>query len=221
MRKLRAPAWALVAIAAVISIGVDGLWIRPTRVRIAAVGQQFQQASQDARTLENQILLDRLLPPVSPPVTKAVFEHLWPNVIERAETGGYKFQGATFAAAPPLSRVPADAHGPSAPGAAVAPGRSAANAVAGASAIETVTPIEIIAKFTGAYLPLDGVLTRMRHALPLWSWRSVTVAAQPGAAEVTVTVDGVVPIEDQSSGARGAAPRRPTTLSSPFPGGAP
>lgn len=220
MQKLRIPAWALVAIAAVISVGVDGLWIRPTRVRIAAVEQQLQRASQDARTLENQIMLDRLLPPVSPPVTKAVFEHLWPNVIERAESGGYKFQGATFAAAPPISRVPADARGPSAPGAAVAPGRSAADAVAGASAIETVTAIEIIAKFTGAYLPLDGVLTRMRHALPLWSWRSVAVAAQPGATEVTVTLDGVVPIEDRSV-ARSAAPRRPTTVSAPFPSVAP
>jgi hypothetical protein len=199
-RRQKLPAWVPVALAAALAFGIYGLWVRPTQARIAVAEQQLRQARQQAGSLEAQILRDRAVPLVPLPVTKAAFDRLWPDVVARAQAAGYALQGVTFAAAPPLS-LPAPAE-PGGPGAAGA-----------------VTPLEIMARFTGRYLPLDETLGRMQSVLPLWSWRSVHISARQGNAEIAITVDGVVPVEGRIAGTRGpAAPRPSPALPPPPPG---
>jgi hypothetical protein len=200
-RRITMPAWVPMALAAVLLAGLYGLWVRPTQARIAAAEQRLRQAEQQAGSLEAQIRRDQSVPPVPLPVTKAAFDRLWPDVVARAQAEGYALQGVTFAAAPPLS--------PSGPADESAPG-----AAAGA-----VTPVEITARFTGQYLPLDETLTRMQGVLPLWSWRSIHISVQQGSAEIAITVDGVVPVEGWIAGTRGPAVRRTVpTLPPPPPG---
>jgi hypothetical protein len=198
-RRQKLPTWVPVALAAALAFGIYGLWVRPTQGRIAVAEQQLRQARQQAASLEAQILSDRAVPPVPLPVTKAAFDRLWPDVVARAQAAGYALQAVTFAAAPPLS--------PSGPADESAPG-----AAAGA-----VTPVEITARFTGQYLPLDETLTRMQDVLPLWSWRSIHISAQQGSAEISITVDGVVPVEGRIAGTRGPAVRRPSPALPPPP----
>jgi hypothetical protein len=169
-RRPALPAWAPVALAVLCFGALYGLWVRPTQARIAVAEQRLDQARRQAASLGAEIARDRAVPPVPLPATKAAFDRLWPEVVARAQDAGYAFQGATFAVAPPLS--------------------------GGAG----VTPLEITARFTGRYLPLDETLARMEGVLPLWSWRSIHISAQQGTeagAEITIAVDGVVPVEGQ------------------------
>ncbi len=200
-RRTAIPAWVPAALAAALFAGLYGLWVRPTQARIAAAEEQLRQARQQAGSLEVQIQRDRAVPPVPLPVTKAAFDRLWPDVVARAQAAGYALQGVTFSAAPPLP----------------SPGPSEGGAAAGAA-----TPLEITARFAGPYLPLDEALRRMQSVLPLWSWRSIHVSAQQGVqggAELSVAVDGVVPVEGQIAGPRGTVPRTPAPAPPPPPPG--
>jgi hypothetical protein len=217
----KAPIWAPIPLAVVIGAGIYGLWIRPTQARIALTMEQLQEARQQARSLEGQILQDRTFPPMPTLVTQAAFDRLWPTAIARAQMAGYTFQGATFAAAPPLS-VTTSGRAPSAPGTSVEtnPALTAPSDVVWTDAAEAVMPLELTAKFTGTYLALDETLTQMRSVLPLWSWRSIAISSQQGSAEVAVTMVGVVPVDGRVGRRRGAARPRPI-FAPPPPGSAP
>jgi hypothetical protein len=213
-RRQKLPTWVPVALAAALAFGIYGLWVRPTQGRIAVAEQQLRQARQQAASLEAQILSDRAVPPAPLPVTKAAFDRLWPDVVARAQAAGYALQAVTFAAAPPLA--PAGATGSSGPP-APEQGPTGAGEPEGTATLGPATPLEITARFTGRYLPLDETLSRMRGVLPLWSWRSIHISAQQGNAEIAITVDGVVPVEGRIAGTRGPAVRRPSPALPPPP----
>jgi len=189
-RQPKLPAWAPVALAAALGIGIYGLWMRPTQARVADADQQLQQSQQQAGALQAQILRDQAMPAVPLPITKAMFDRLWPDVVTRAQAAGYTLQGVTFTA-PPRSPT-------SGPSGASAPGTGE----------DAVTPLEVTARFTGQYLPLDETLSRMQSVLPLWSWRSVLISPQQGTGEISITVSGVVPVHGRIRSVRAPAARR-------------
>jgi len=208
------PVWAPAAAAVVIGLAMQSLWIRPMQARIVDVERRLSEERAQAGTIAAQIARDRGLPVLPSPLTRNVFDRRWPGIIAGAQAAGYTFQAVTFAAAPPLSvsGAPSVPAGPGAPspvepaglrpsGGAVTPAPPAAPRLGpaqepiAAAPPQPVTPIDITARLAGAYLPLDETLSSMQRVLPLWSWRSLHIAAQQDAAGVTVTVEGVVPID--------------------------
>jgi hypothetical protein len=190
-RALGSP-WIPAALAAALAVGLYTAWIRPTQARIDAAEQALRSARQQAASLQAQIARDRAVPPVPLPVGKPEFDRLWPDVVQRAQAAGYRLESVAFSAAPPLP--------------------------VGGQPGGDVTPVEITARFTGPYLPLDDALASMQSVLPLWSWRSLHIGVQEseGARQLLITVGGVVPVAGRIG--MGAGPQRGPAPMAPPPG---
>jgi len=200
----RIPAWAPLALALV--VGLAG-YIEAIQPRAQALADA--QALLGARTAQVAGLQTALrhiqeTPDTPLPVPETQLEHLWPQVVERAVASGYEFQLATFT---PPSRLILRA-GPTAP----QPGAAGGPPLTGSG--PPILTMDVSARFTGPYLPLDQALDAMESIIPLWTWKTVRVAAQGGADKLTVSVTGTVPLEGPAPNpgrapAAGPAARRP------------
>jgi len=183
--RTRIPAWAPLALALV--IGVTGYLeaIQPRAQVLADAQAALASRTVQVAGLEAALRHLQETPEAPLPIPEAEVHRLWPQVVERAVASGYEFQLATFT---PPSRLILK-HGLMGP----QPGSAGGPLLTGSG--PAILTMDVSARFTGPYLPLDQALDEMESIIPLWTWKTVRVAAQEGTAALTVSVTGTVPLE--------------------------
>ena len=202
--RTRIPAWAPIALALVVGVAGYLEAIQPRAQALADAQALLASRTAQVAGLDAALRQIQETPDTPLPIPEAQLQRLWPQVVERAVASGYEFQLATFT---PPSRLILRA-GP----AAQQPGAAGGPPLAGSG--PAILTMDVSARFAGPYLPLDQALDAMESLIPLWTWKTVRVAAQEGAATLTVSVTGTVPLAAPApnpvrSPAAGPAARRP------------
>ena len=171
--RTRIPAWAPLALALVVGVAAYLEAIQPREQALADAQALLASRTAQVAGLDAALRHIQETPDTPLPIPEAQLQRLWPQVVERAVASGYEFQLATFT---PPSRLILKA-GPQGP----QPGAAGGPLLAGSG--PAILTMDVSARFAGPYLPLDQALDAMESIIPLWTWKTVRVAAQEGAAD--------------------------------------